>query len=192
MKIILFLLVCYAIQLNGQNNNGTIMPCKVDYQKWILALQNEYDNLSKYKKEDFTFERFRNEISYVDEKAFIGLLDSAFNKNPVNKWTKLYYVYQYFEGEVNFCLSTYIFSSKNKIWGITYDHSKNKFYMVEKKYCKEICKFKSKMCLGSGLIFISKFDVVMNNTKNTLLIGCSNSDEFNELIKIYDKKVFNE
>lgn len=184
-------MVCYAIQLNSQNNIDTIIPHKVDYKNWIVTLQNEYDSLSKYKKEDFTFERLRNEISYVDEKAFIGLLDSALHKNPIDKWTKLYYVYQYFEGEVNFSLSTFIFSSKNKTWGITYDHNMNKFYVVEKKYCTKICKLKSQMCWGSGLIFISKFDKAMNNTKNTLLIGCSNSNEFNELIKIYDKAVFN-
>ena len=68
----------------------------------------------------------------------------------------------------------------------------HKFYLVDKKSSKKVCKSKSKMCWGSGLLFISKFDIAMNNTKNTLLIGCSNSNEFNELIKIYDKAVFNE
>lgn len=167
------------------------------YQTWQNNILTQFDNLISANGEIAqkglsNMEMVRKEISYVDSTRFREILDYSLAKNNVKNWNRVYYIYHYFEGEVNITLSTFVFIAKSsKASGFTYSHNLNKYYHIrDKSAIRRAAKVHSGIeACNNGFFVISKFDKDYTNLENKIVIGMCNSN-LQSFLKIYDADAF--
>lgn len=190
---------CISILLILLSCKSQIYVRKPDfkYQAWQNNILTQFDNLISSNGEVAqkglsNMEMVRKEISYVDSTKFREILDYSLAKNSVQNWNKAYYVYHYFEGEVNITLSTIIFFTKSgKVSGFTYSHNLNKYYSIrDKSAIRRATKIHSGIeACNNGIFIISKFDKDFINRENKIVVGMCNAN-LQSFLKIYDINAF--
>jgi hypothetical protein len=183
---VLILLICILTQLCCQFKLSRVKVDRFQYDHWMTSVYQQFDSLNQGSGVSTYFPNLRNEIAYVNESDFLFLLDSVTNMNTVEDWYKMQYMYHHSSGEVNVSLSTFIFSSKNKEWGMSFMHNTLAFYPVKIEYCAFLDSVRSSVYYHDDLIFISEFNRKYEINNNIMMIGCFSTSEYDKLLRIYD------
>ena len=132
-----------------------------------------------------------NEIDIINKKLFEYNFEKAIDENKARKWSHVYILYHFLEGEFNLSLSSFVFLNEKQYWGTTYDHNNGIYYRVNKQFAAVIDNVKPKIYGGgNGLAILTKFNNEMKNIKTVIVAGVSYSEELEPLMRIYDDKIF--
>ena len=186
-----FLLIL-CLTANCHLERVTTTPNEFNFHKWRASVLSQYDELITInaliiEKGLTNAEVVRKEIEYVNNDSFNKIFLKITSANKLKRWDNMYVIYHYFEGEVNFSISSIVFYQHSKSFGMSYNHSFQRYRMTNHINRKDVDKIQS-LAQGGGnaLIIISKFDRNYHNLFNRILVGVSNEDEVPQIMKIYD------
>lgn len=194
MKIKNLIIVILILTLSSFSFKKRVKP-EFNFQKWRSELFTELGSIteekvalpgmSKYKKDiESDTSRIKSIINSVDQIEFAKMLDTVFKRNEIRNWKKMYYIFQFQEGEVMSANSTFVFYSSNNSWSIGYSHNNDGGpYPVGKTLESSFNLIKSSFGVyETNFFFVSEFDSNLKCLNNKVIIcGPEDIEKFQAL-----------
>lgn len=165
------------------------------FSSWRDSNLIMHDSLVEANKEEvasglYSPEATRKDLTNTDLKQLEAAFKKALKKHKINDWEHVYVIYNYLEGNPNLSLYSFVFCSRTKARGITYDYSWDQYYKMRPIKEEEIAKVKTTVSLGSNtFLTLYKMDRNCKILSKEMLLGVFPA-EFQPLMDLYNPSMW--
>lgn len=190
--LLLAILLFIIINFKCVTQKPVLSVNNFEFTKWHKSVVFLYDSLENsnfitLKKGLTNPQMIRKKIEYIDSALIIQNINKILNDNKEKNWQEMCIIYNFFEGEVNIDISTFLVVDNHTSWGFSFSHNLNIFRNVQEFNNSDLNKIESAVhSSNNNILIITKLNNKLKPTIHKILIGTGFSS-FQSVLDLYDK-----